>query len=122
MGLHAQIHQRDNEVSIALTGEFRSPEYDQLAAIVRHFRNRGCRQFVLDVRGIARMNEATEESLRRIVEDRPVSTTDRHLKNSAIRLRADNPAVRPQTGCGDLLSATPQSFTFMRGRGKAEAA
>ncbi len=84
MGLHAQIHQTENEVSIALTGEIHAPEYDQLAEIVKHFRNRGCRYFVLDLRGIARMNAATEASLRRLVEGpRPRSN---QKNSSAIRL------------------------------------
>jgi anti-anti-sigma regulatory factor len=106
MGLHALIHQREHEVSIALAGEFRDPEYDQLAAIVKHFRNRGCRQFVLDLRGVARMNAATEASLRRLVERTPSRASDRKNRISAIRLTADNPAVRPQTDCGDLLFAS----------------
>ena len=60
MGLHAQIHQNDQEVSIALSGEVHSPEYDQLVEIVKHFRNRGCHEFVLDLKGIARLNKTTE--------------------------------------------------------------
>ena len=103
MGLHAQIHQTEQEVSIALSGEFRAPEYHQLAAIVKHYRNRGCRQFVLDLRGIARMNATVEAALRKLVEFPPLRGTDRESKNSAIRLTADNPAVRPQTDCGDFL-------------------
>jgi hypothetical protein len=106
MGLHAQIHQKENEVSIALTGEFRAPEYDQLAAIVRHFKDRGCQQFILDLNGIASLNAATEASLRRLVGGTSKRPTSRKQKFSAIRLMADNPAVRPQTDCGDLLLAS----------------
>jgi hypothetical protein len=122
MGLHADIHHRDNEVNIALRGEFRSQEYDQLAAIVEHFVNRGCWQFVLDLGGISRMSEGAEESLRRLVEDKAVrpASDDEHL--SAIRLMADNPAVRPQTGCGDLLLADVQPQFSPRRRRRAQAA
>ncbi len=101
MGLHAQIHQQENEVSIALTGEIHAPEYDQLAEIVKHFRNRGCRHFVLDLRGLVRMNAATKASLRRLVEGPRFRSGQNN--SSAIRLSADNPAARPQTGCGDLV-------------------
>ena len=106
MGLHAQIHQKEHEVRIALTGEFRDPEYDQLAAIVKHFKSRGCRHFVLDVQGLAQMNAATEASLRRLVEHTPSRASERKNRISAIRLTADNPAVRPQPDCGDLLLAS----------------
>ena len=86
MGLHAQIHQTDHEVSIALSGEVHSPEYNQLVEIVEHFRNRGCHEFVLDLKGVARLNETTEASLRRLVE---APRARRHIRKQMIS------AIRP---------------------------
>ena len=93
MGLHAKIHQKDSEVSISLTGEFHAPEYDQLAEIVKHFRSRGCRQFVLDVRGVTRMNAATEATLRRLVKE-PKSRGSRNLPSAP----SASGRITPQSG------------------------
>jgi hypothetical protein len=68
------------------------------------------------------MSEGAEESLRRLVEDKAVrpASDDEHL--SAIRLMADNPAVRPQTDCGDLLLRGDRSQSLPRRRRAAKAA
>jgi hypothetical protein len=105
VGLHAQIHQKDSEVSIALTGEFQAPEYDQLAAIVKHFRNRGCRHFVLDLRGIARMNSATEASLRRLVEEpRTLASQERQNISAPSAFRRITPQSGRRRAAGGLFS------------------
>jgi len=101
VGLHAQIHQFDRDVTISLCGEFRSTELNQLQAILGHFHRRGCRRFVLDLSQIAPLTPDATRSLQRMIGSTGFSST-RMLRNSAIRLLADTPAARPQTGCGEL--------------------
>jgi hypothetical protein len=99
MGLHAQIHQLDREVTIALCGEIRPPEFAQLRAIVSHFHKRGCRRFVLDLSQIAPLSPAASNSLSHLIEQSGKTST-RLIRSDAIRLLADTPAAHPQTGCG----------------------
>lgn len=100
MGLHADIHQLHREVTIALCGEFRKREFDQLRAIISHFQQRGCRTFVLDFSQTAPLSVGAKRSLQDLIGSAgfPALAT---LRNSAIRLLADTPAARPQTGCGE---------------------
>lgn len=100
MGLHADIHQLHREVTISLSGEFRKGEFDQLRAIISHFQHRGCRSFVLDFSQTAPLNAGVRRSLQNLIGSAgfPALST---LHNSAIRLLADTPAARPQTGCGE---------------------
>jgi hypothetical protein len=100
MGLHANIHQFDREVTIALCGEFRGSEFEQLRAILTHFHHRGCRRFVLDLSQIAPLTPTAEASLHGLI-GHPGFPTTRMIRNNAIRLLADIPAVCPQTGCGE---------------------
>lgn len=99
MGLHANIHQFGREVSIALQGKFRAPEATQLQAILVHFHNRGCRSFVLDLSGMAPMSSRAQAKLQKLIGQ---PQTPALIHGSAIRLLADPPAVRPQTGCGGV--------------------
>jgi hypothetical protein len=102
MGLHAQIHQLDREVTISLCGEFRRPEIDQLQAILNHFHNRGCRRFVLDLSQIAPLSPAAKNSLNRLIGQGDSTLTERTIKGSAIRLLADSPVTPLPSGCGGL--------------------
>lgn len=99
MGLHAHIRQANQAVSIALCGEFRDPELTQLEAILSHFRNRGCRKFLLDLRRVAPISPAAATTLRHLI-GQPDLPSQRRLSASAIRLLAESPAALPQTGCG----------------------
>jgi len=99
MGLHAQIHRVKHDVSIALCGEFRKAEFEQLEAILLHFRDRGCRRFVLDLSHVAPLTPAAEANLNHLI-GQPGISPSRTLEASAIRLLADSPAAQPQTGCG----------------------
>ncbi len=101
MGLHANIHQFGGEVSIALQGNFRAPEATQLHAILVHFHNRGCRSFVLDLSGMAPLNARARAALGKLIGQPQVQTRSL-MEGSAIRLLADPPVARPQTGCGGL--------------------
>jgi hypothetical protein len=101
MGLHAQIHQLDREVTIAICGEFRPPEFDQLRAILSHFHHRGCRRFVLDLSQIAPLSPTAKVSLSNLIGPSGAPTS-RMIRGSVIRLLADSPAVQPQTSCGGL--------------------
>jgi hypothetical protein len=105
MGLHAQIHQVNRDVSIALTGEFRTPEFTQLHAILQHFHHRGCRRFLLDLSKVSPLTPAAEATLNRLIGNPQRSQTP-ELRGSAIRLLAESPAVPPQMGCGGLVFST----------------
>jgi len=102
MGLHAHIHQANHDVSIALSGEFRAPEFTQLRAILQHFQLRGCRTFILDLRNVAPLSPAAEATLNRLI-GKPQADSANALRSSAIRLLAEPPAVQPQMGCGGLI-------------------
>jgi hypothetical protein len=99
MGLHAQIHQANQAVSIALCGEFRAPEFAQLEAILSHFHDRGCRKFLLDLRQVTPLTAAAAATLRLLI-GQPDTTSKATIRASVIRLLADSPAALPQTGCG----------------------
>ena len=103
MGLHAQIHQVHEEVAIALCGEIRAPELDQLRAILTHFHRRGCRRFLLDLSQTSPFDPAAEAALSQLI-GHPGFPTTKQVHGSAIRLLADTPAARPQTGRGAALS------------------
>ena len=105
MGLHAQIHQSNRDVSIALCGQFRASELVQLQAIISHFRGRGCQRFVLDLRRVAPLTPAAEATLNHII-GKPDNTAVRSLRGSTTRLLAEPPAAQPQTGCGGLFFST----------------
>jgi hypothetical protein len=102
MGLHVNIHQARREVTIALHGEFRKGEFDQLREILSHFMRRGCRTFILDFSQTAPLGPGTRRTLRNLMGGAGLSSA-RTLRNCAIRLLADTPAARPQTGCGEPL-------------------
>lgn len=102
MGLHANIHQARREVTIALHGEFRAGEFDQLRAILSHFRRRGCRTFILDFSRTAPLGPGVRRSLRDLFGGAGLLPS-RTLRNCAIRLLAETPAARPQTGCGEPI-------------------
>ena len=102
MGLHADIHQARLEVTIALHGKFRRGEFNQLRAILSHFRRRGCRTFIVDFSRTAPLGPAVQRSLRDIFGNAGLPP-GRTLSNCAIRLSAETPAARPQTGCGEPI-------------------
>jgi hypothetical protein len=102
MGLHADIHQARLEVTIALHGEFRKGEFDQLRAILSHFRRRGCRTFIVDFSRAAPLGPGVQRSLRNLFGHAGLPPA-RTLSNCAIRLSAETPAARPQTGCGEPI-------------------
>jgi hypothetical protein len=102
MGLHADIHQAHREVTIALHGEFRNGEFNQLRAILSHFRHRGCQTFILDFSRTAPLGPGVRRSLRDLFGGAGLPTS-RTLRNCAIRLLAETPAARPQTGCGEPI-------------------
>lgn len=102
MGLHANIHQLNREVTISLCGEFRKGEFEQLRQILTHFQRRGCQTFVLDFRQAAPLSTAAKRSLQSLIGGAGFPRK-RSIQNSAIRLLADTPAVRPQTGCGESV-------------------
>ncbi|MFZ5433302.1 MAG: hypothetical protein ACOZB3_05955 [Calditrichota bacterium] len=105
MGLHAHIHQANRDVLIALNGEIKGAEFDQLREILTHFQRRGCQRFVLDFSQIPPLTPAAKASLARLT-GQPGFPSLQIRDSSAIRSHADTPAARPQTGCGDLcLSA-----------------
>lgn len=101
MGLHAHIHQSHRNVTIALTGQFRNGELDQVREIIAHFRRRGCRRIVLDVSHMPNISSSVRASLDRLIR-RPTREALASKRTCAIRPQADTPAARPQTGCGDL--------------------
>lgn len=101
MGLHAHIHQSRRHVTIALTGQFRNGELDQIREIVAHFRRRGCSQIVLDLSRMKDTSSSVCASLARMT-GRLTREAVPTQHNCAIRPQADTPAARPQTGCGDL--------------------
>lgn len=92
MGLHAHIHQLDREVTIALSGRFRSPEQDQLHEILLHFHRRGCRSFVLDVRHLDPQHSAFTATLPALPGYTAAAAAG-SIPDSAIRLLADSPAA-----------------------------
>jgi hypothetical protein len=102
MGLHADIHQAHRVVTIALSGEFRKGEFDQLREILSHFRRRGCQAFILDFSHAAPLGPGVKRSLRHVFGDAELPPA-RTLSNCAIRLLAETPAARPQTGCGEPI-------------------
>ena len=77
---------------LMLAGEFRAPELEQLAAILVHYRGRGCRTFVLDLRRAHPLTADAVTSLRRLMGATGSATPA--LKGSAIRLLADPPTAR----------------------------
>lgn len=109
MGLHANVHQLDRAVSIALSGEFRTAELDQLRAILSHFHGRGCRRFMLDLSSMAPLGPEVNASLNRLIGRLDPRCEVFGIQSSAIRLLADPPAARPQTGCGDRSFAAAQA-------------
>jgi|WetSurMetagenome_2_1015567.scaffolds.fasta_scaffold460174_1 hypothetical protein len=97
MGLHAHIRQVGHEVMLTLAGEFRSPEFDQLAAILSHYQSRGCRLFVLDLSRAKPLTTDAVSKLRKLMGATGSATPV--LEGSAIRLLlADTPAARPRAG------------------------
>jgi anti-anti-sigma regulatory factor len=93
MGLHAKIHQRDHEVSIALSGEFNDTEYLQLAEIIKHFRNRGCQALSLDLKGIVDMSAAERAYVRKLLGQR-----DQSDKSTIISAPSASVRIPPQSG------------------------
>jgi hypothetical protein len=100
MGLHALIHQYNREVSIALRGEIRRPECDQLRAILSHFHRRGCRTFVLDLSQISPLSPAAKDSLNTLIGQPGLPTTPL-TAGHAVRLLTDSVSP-PPTGRNGL--------------------
>ncbi len=91
MGLHALIHQNHGEVKIALQGCFGSSEIEQLRAIVRHFKGRGCDSFTLDFSRVAPMTQRAEASLHRLIGFSNSNLLSFGDRESAIRRLAESP-------------------------------
>jgi hypothetical protein len=100
MGLHAHIHQYQREVSIALRGEIRRPECDQLRAILSHFHRRGCRTFVLDLSQISPLTPAAKDSLETLI-GQPGFSPSPLAVGHAVRLLTDSVTLSP-AGCNSI--------------------